>query len=110
MLKQTEDAIRAICATDPTITHTQIKAALAELSGNGLREMRGEPPPRAYTVAQTSALTGKSRRTLCDYARRGLLTPIYSGAKGARAQGYTGESVAALLSGKVKATGSEVTK
>lgn len=108
MLPTTHDAIKAICAADPSVSAAQVKAALAELSGKGIREMQGEPPPRAYTPAQVAELLGKSRRTISAYARRGLLTPIYSGETGARAQGYTGESVAALLSGKAKAKGSEV--
>lgn len=108
MLRSTLDAVKAICAADPSINAAQIKAALAELSGDGVREMRSEPPPRAFSVAQVAALTGKSRRTISLYAKRGLLTPIYSGATGKRAQAYTGESVAALLSGKAKAKGSGV--
>ena len=99
-MKSTLDAVKAICAADPSITAAQIKSALSELSGEGVREMRGEPPPRAYSVAQVAELTGKSRRTISLYAKRGLLTPIYSGATGKRAQAYTGESVAALLSGR----------
>ena len=108
MLPTTHEAIKAICAADPSVSAAQVKAALAELSGKGIREMQGEPPPRAYTPAQVAELLGKSRRTISAYARRGLLTPIYSGETGARAQGYTGESVAALLSGRAKAKGSEV--
>ena len=105
MLRSTLDAVKAICAADPSINAAQVKAAIAELSGEGVREVRGEPPPRAYTPAQVAELLGKSRRTISAYARRGLLTPIYSGETGARAQGYTGESVAALLSGKATAKG-----
>jgi len=108
MLPTTHEAIKAICAADPSITAAQVKAALAELSGEGVREMRGEPPPRAFSVAQVAELTGKSRRTISLYAKRGLLTPIYSGATGKRAQAYTGESVAALLSGKTSTKGSGV--
>ena len=106
-LKSTLDAVRAICAADPSLNAPQIKAALAELNGEGVREMRGEPPPRSFTPAQVAALLGRSRRTVTLYARRGLLVPIYSGTTGKRAQAYTGESVAALLSGKAKAKGSE---
>ena len=101
----TSEAVKAICAADPSITSAQVKAAIAELSGKGTQELNGEPPPRAYTPAQVAKLLSKSRRTIVAYARRGLLTPIYSGETGARAQGYTGESVAALLSGKAKARG-----
>ncbi len=105
MLKSTETAIRAICAIDPSINGAQVKAALAELNGEGLREMMGEPPPRAYSRQQVAALLGVNRKTITGYAQRGLLVPIYSGTGGKRAQAYTGESVAALLSGKVSARG-----
>lgn len=103
MLRSTETALRAICAADPSVNASQMKAALAELSGKGVREVVGEPPPRAYTRQQVAALLGVNRKTITGYAKRGLLIPIYSGASGKRAQGYTGESVAALLSGKVSA-------
>ena len=109
-LKTTLDAVRSICYADPSITAAQIKSALSELSGDGVREMRSEPPPRAFSVAQVAALTGKSRRTISLYAKRGLLTPIYSGATGKRAQAYTGESVTALLSGKATTKGSGATE
>lgn len=107
MLKSTRDAIKAICCGDPSINAAQVKAALAELDGEGIREMQGEPPPRSYSPAQVAALLGVSRRTVGAYCRRGLLRPIYSGATGKRAQSYTGESVAALLSGKATANRKE---
>ena len=99
-LKSIMDAVRALCATDPSINAAQVKAALAELNGKGIHEMQGEPPSRAYTRAQVAALLGVSRKSITAYARRGLLVPIYSGTNAKRAQAYSGESVAALLSGK----------
>ncbi len=102
-LKSTMEIVKAACAADPTINAAQTKGALAELNGEGIREMMGEPPTRAYTREQVAALLGVNRKTVTSYARRGLLVPIYSGASGLRAQGYTGESVATLLSGKVSA-------
>ena len=99
MMRSTRDAVKAICAADPSINAAQVKAALAELDGEGIREVVGEPPPRAYTREQVAALLGVNRKTITGYAKRGLLVPIYSGAGGKRAQAYTGESVAALLSG-----------
>ena len=107
-MKSTKDAIKAICAADPSINAALVKAALAELDGEGIREMQGEPPPRSFSPAQVAALLGVSRRTVGTYCRRGLLRPIYSGATGKRAQRYSGESVAALLSGKATANGKEV--
>ena len=103
-MQTTVNAIRAICATDPTIDKAQLDAAIIELEGKGTREMtQGKPPPRSYTPAQVAKLIGRSRRTVTQYAQRGLLTPIYSGATGKRAQAYTGESVAALLNGTATA-------
>ena len=101
-LKATKEAVRAICATDPSITAVQIKAALAELDGEGVREVTGTPPPRSYSGAQVAALLGVSRKCVTNYARRGLLVPIYSGAQSKRATRYTGASVASLLDGKTK--------
>ena len=106
---QTEALSAAIRAIRPEATGEQIKAALAELSGEGVREMQGEPPPRAYTRAQVAALIGVSTRTVTQYARRGLLTPLCTGATGKRAQSYTGDSVTALLSGKATKNEKEVT-
>jgi len=105
-LKTTKDAVKAICAADPSVNDAQVKAALAELDGEGVREMmQGEPPPRAYNREQVAALMGCNRKTVTGYAKRGLLVPIYSGAGRKRAQAYTGESVTALLSGRVSARG-----
>lgn len=102
-MKSTKDAVKAICAADPSINAAQVKAALAELDGEGTREMlQSEPPARSFSPAQVAALLGRSRRTVLLYGRRGLLTPIYSGEKGERAQGYTGESVRRLLAGEAR--------
>ena len=102
-MKSTMDAVRAVCAADPSINAAQVKAALAESSGKGVREMQGEPPHRAYSRAQVGALLGVSTRTITAYAKRGLLVPLFTGGTGKRAQSYTGESVTALLSGKATA-------
>ncbi|MBR3220682.1 MAG: MerR family transcriptional regulator [Kiritimatiellae bacterium] len=97
---QVEALSAAIRAIRPEATGEQVKAALAELSGEGIREMQGEPPPRAFTRRQVAALLGVSTRTITGYAKRGLLVPLFTGGTGKRAQKYTGESVTALLSGK----------
>lgn len=105
-LKVTKDMVRLACASDPTITVARVKAVLAELDGEGVREMmQDEPPPRAYNRAQVATLMGCSRKTVTGYAKHGLLVPIYSGAGRKRAQAYTGESVTALLSGRVSPRG-----
>ena len=100
MLKSTKDAVRAICSADPSVNAAQLRAALAELDGEGVRGVVGEPPARAYNREQVAALLGVSTKAVTKYAARGLLVAIYSGADGKRAQRYTGESVAALLAGR----------
>lgn len=102
MLKSTKEAVRAVLALDPSITAVQVKAALAELDGEGVREVTGETPPRSYSPEQVSQLLGVSRKLVSQYARRGLLVPIYTGKQGKRARRYTGASVAAFLDGKAK--------
>ncbi len=102
-LRSTMEIVKAACAADPTINAAQTKGALAELNGEGTREMQGETPSRIFSREQVATLMGVNRKTVTDYARRGLLVPVYSGAGGLRAQGYTGESVNALLSGKTPA-------
>ena len=101
-MKSTENAIRAICLTDPSITANQLKSAIAELSGEGTREVQGEPPPRAYTRSQVATLLGVNPKAVTGYAKRGLLVPIYSGANCKRATAYSGASVTALLNGTAK--------
>lgn len=102
-LKTTLDAVKAICLTDPTITAGQIKSALAELDGTGTKSILGEPAERAYSREQVAALFGCDPKTVTNYAKRGLLTPIFSGRRGLRAQAYTGDSVRAFLSGRKSA-------
>lgn len=100
-MQSTSDAVRAICSADPSISGAQVAAALAELRGEGTREICGEPPPRAFSRSQVAALLGCTPRTVTLYAQRGLLVPIYAGRERRRAQAYTGESVAKLLSGGI---------
>ena len=101
-LKSTKEAVRAICSTDPSITAVQVKAALAELDGEGIREVTGEPPPRSYPPEQVAQLLGVSRKHNTQYAKDTAPTAIYTGKQGKRARRYTGASVASLLEGKTK--------
>ncbi len=101
MLRSTRDAVKAICGADPSVTTAQVQAALAELDGEGVRQVLDGPPiERAYNRAQIAALLGVSVKTVGSYVRRGLLTKILPGANGERATGYTGESVRKLLEGR----------
>ena len=105
MLKSTGEAVKAICQTDPTITAAQVKAALAELNGEGLaRVMDTEPPPRIYTIREVAALLQCTPATIRAYARRGLLVPIRISKSKQRVRLYTAESVHALMNGGDKTT------
>ena len=53
-----------------------------------------------YTASEIEKALGVGNGYKQVLVKRGLLTPIYSGANGKRAQAYTGESVHALLAGK----------
>lgn len=98
-MKTTIEAVKAICAADPSVNAAQVKAALAELNGEGPRAIMGEPVERMYSRQQVAELMGVSPKTVGFYAKRGRLKPIFSGARGLRAMGYSGESVRTLLSG-----------
>jgi len=99
-LKATKEAVRAICSTDPSITAVQIRAALAELDGEGVREMQGEPPPRSYKRTQAAALLGVTPKMVSNYLRRGLLKGVYTGENATRATAISGESLRSLLEGR----------
>lgn len=100
MLQTTREAIKALCAADPSLTPVLVNAALAELEGKGVRCIMPEPAEPCYTRAQVAALLKRDPKTISRYARQGLLIPIFGGADGKRATGYTGASVKALLAGR----------
>ena len=102
MLEATEKAVRAVCSTDTSITAGQLRAGLAELKGDGTRELAQDAPERAYSPRQVAALKGCSLKTVGKLASQGLLIPIYSGAGRKRATAYTGASVRAFLEGKAE--------
>jgi len=109
MLKSTSDAIRtttrAICATDPSITASQIETAIAAFIAalDGV-PVETEPLDRIIPPVETGKLLGgKDRHTLLDMARRGLLVAVRGGRQGKNVTGYTLSSVRAFLSGKANA-------
>ena len=97
MFKATADAVRSICATDPSITAEQTKCAIKVLSGESVEEVKGEPLERSFNRSQVAAALGVQPRAVTKLARRGLLTPIRTTSK--RVTRYTGASVRALLNG-----------
>ena len=101
MFKTTIDAIRAICAADPSINTAQVNAAIAVLNGVPTDT---EPLDQILTPdAAGKLLGGRDRHTLANWEKRGLLRAVRTGKGGKRITGYTASSVRALLAGKANA-------
>lgn len=101
MLESTRSVIKAICHTDPSITKSQMETGLAAFEGKKEKGSNDRPFARAYARGEVAAFLGVTPKTVTGYAKRGLLIPLYTGAGAKRARSYTGESVMALLSGKI---------
>lgn len=77
MLKSTETAIRAIVATDPSISPESLKAGLRVFAGIGGGDATPrEPIDRAVTRQEAAHLLGVNVKTITSYVRAGRLTPI----------------------------------
>ena len=106
MFKTTSDAIRAICAADPSINAAQVNAAIAVLDG---APVETKPFDQILTPETTGKLLGgRDRHTLANWAKRGLLHAVRTGKTGSRITGYTASSVRALLAGKTNTDGKAV--
>lgn len=95
MTQNTRTAVRAILATDGTISPKQIERAMAILAG---REGDGMAPIIRPKVA--AAMLGVCTMTIRRWTKQGVLTPVYSPVS-RTCKGYTQESVARLLNGEV---------
>jgi len=105
MLDTTRTAAAAIFKADPTMTDEERKARLAP----NLTITDTEPLDRIISPVETGRLLGgRDRHTLANWAKRGLLHAVRTGAGGKRITGYTASSVRALLAGKANANESEV--
>lgn len=105
MLDTTRTAAAAIFKADPTMTDEERKARLAP----NLTITDTEPLDRIISPVETGRLLGgRDRHTLANWAKRGLLRAVRTGADGKRITGYVASSVRALLAGKANANESEV--
>ena len=95
MTQNTRTAVRAILATDGTISPKQIERAMAILAG---REGDALSPIVRPKVA--AAMLGVCTMTIRRWTKQGVLTPVYSPVS-RTCKGYTQESVARLLNGEV---------
>ena len=96
MTSNTREAVRAILAADSTITPEEAGEAIKLLSGKVDKE---KPLPRVVKSREAARLCGVTTQTLRQWAREGIIQPVYAGRNVARL-GYTQESIRALLDGK----------
>ena len=104
MLDTTRQALAAILAADPTVTDAERKARLAP----NLAPANDEPFDQILTPERVGELVGRDRHTLANWAKRGLLVAVRTGADGKRITGFTASSVRALLAGKATMNGKAV--
>ena len=105
MLDTTKQALAAILAADPTVSPEERKARLAP----NFTITDTESLDRIISPVETGRLLGgRDRHTLANWAKRGLLRAVRTGADGKRITGYVASSVRALLAGKANANESEV--
>lgn len=116
MLKSTETAVRAIIATDPSITPEQANGGIAVFKGEDIRPLLDNRKLEStLTLAQAAAAIGGRRtdkdgnpcgcctKTVGQYVRRGRLVGVYGGATGRRLTGVVASSLRSFLDGKVVA-------
>ena len=99
MLTTTEKAIAAIAAADPSIDRARLREGLRVIAGEISAAVPGCADDRAISRAEAAQILGCSLTMISQYARRGLIRPVRLGATGARAMGYSKQSVMALLAG-----------
>ena len=79
----------------------------ARLAPN-LAPANDEPFDQILTPERVGELVGRDRHTLANWAKRGLLVAVRTGADGKRITGFTASSVRALLAGKATMNGKAV--
>jgi len=98
MLDSTKSAIEAVLRCDPSITEGQRRAALDALTGQTAAAIADRAPIDRVLKRETVAeILGVSRRTVSEYARRGLIKSVRNGEHGKRANGFSERSVRELL-------------
>ena len=97
-METTRTAAAAIFKADPTMTDAERKARLAP----NFAPVNDEPFDQILTPERVGELTGRDRHTLANWAKRGLLVAVRTGAGGKRITGFTASSVRALLAGKIR--------
>lgn len=95
MTDTTRAAIKAVAATDTTMTDAE-RATLAALlqGGDGRDSIQG-----LMTRREVAALVRKTPQMVDQYARRGLIRRVTLG-NSSRASGFDAESVRAFLAGR----------
>ena len=104
MHARTADMIKSLAKMDGTIMPEQLRAGLKALAGEtsesgGSDIINKTPIDRLLSVAEVSAVIGKSQKTVLRYCQAGLLRRCVRRG-GARATGIVESSVRAFVAGK----------
>ena len=101
MLIATKNAVKAICAADPTLSAAMVDAALSALQGKDITVyVDTAPMDRAIPRKVAAQILGVTPRCVSLYAKRGLIRPIRMGVAGSRAVGYSEASIRAAINGR----------
>ena len=101
MLDATKNAVKAICAADPTLSAAMVDAALSALQGKDITVyVDNAPMDRAIPRKVAAQILGVTPRCVSLYAKRGFIRPIRLGAAGSRSIGYSEASIRAVLDGR----------
>ena len=99
MLDTTAKAIESVCMLDPSIDRARLREGLRVIAGEISAAVPGCADDRAISRAEAAQILGCSLAAVSQYARRGKIRAVRLGATGARALGYSRQSVMALLAG-----------
>jgi len=89
----TKNTIKAVVAGDPTVTPAMLETALAALDGK-IAAKSPRKIGRLISAKEVAAAIGVTTKTVRAYAKRGLLSPIKTGAGAKRATRYDEDQVA----------------
>lgn len=96
----TRQMIALLMKDDPTITDDVRTEVLHLIDGKATPGLTDTSPiDRTLTRDEVASIMGIGKRTVCYYAKRGIIRPLRHGAMGKRAVGYSEQSVRAAMAG-----------
>lgn len=97
MSPSTKAILVPLFKADSTITTEQAEAALLALSSDNAEAV---DPGRVLRPKEVAARLHVSRKTVCEYGKRGIFQSVYRDKGTKRRLGYTEASVRAFINGR----------